>query len=224
MNKEKIEELSKAASSLSKWDSSGECFGYFNSLSTYKPDRIYEFLCMMKILEDLSHKNNIKIISRDKSKNLKFPKSPGKKINYSYFIIESKEDLKKKYQLCLGTEVLLSDAPDSPIAPDITFQNIESTDAPNESMVEMVFDAKYKYDDDDKFSVSEIREFCQIVSDLKVQDASTKDFRFDKLKDFNSNCLITNGNVFEKHEAYCIQRKVRQIGKFEINEKFIVVG
>lgn len=224
MNKEKIEELSMAASSLSKWDSSGECFGYFDSLSASKPDRIYEFLCMLKILEDLSHHNTIKIISREKRKNVTFPKTPGKKINYSYFIIECKKDSNKKFQLCLGTEVKLTDAPNSPVSPDFTFQNGDSTEDPDESMIEMIFDAKYKQNDEGKFSVSEIKVFCQIVSDLKVQDAYTKDFRFDKLKDLNSNCLITNGDVFEKHEKYCMQRNVRQIGKFEIKGSFKVLG
>lgn len=214
MDKNKIDELANAAEKLTKWDSSGECFGYFESLKTAKPDRIYEFFCLVNILNDLSHKNEIIINSRDRTKNISFPKSPANKKNHSYFIIENKAESKERFQLCFGTNIKLSKSPDSTIAPDISFQIEKSTDDPDESMVELVLDAKYKQDENKKLSMSELREFCQIVSDLSVQDADSKDFRFKNLNDLNTNCLITNGKVLEIHEEYCKQRKIRQIGSF----------
>ena len=64
MTKTELSNLKKATENLTRWDSSGEAFGHYSEVSSKSTtskgsDRLYEFWCLMKLIEDLSLKYNI---------------------------------------------------------------------------------------------------------------------------------------------------------------------
>lgn len=219
-----IRKLKKETEKLTKWESSKKAFGHFKNIETSKDDRIYEFYCLLRILDDLKTNYIITLIPGTKAKKI-FPLSPGKKIGWSRFELIPKNKNRSKYQVCFGTSIKISSSPQTSIAPDISFQNIDATDDPDETMVQLVMDAKYKSKITSKLDISLIREFKAIINDLKIEKADSIDLLFNNLKDLKSNCLLTNAKTLDNHKQYCINNGMKQVGSFfHIRTMYKVVG
>lgn len=224
MTKEDIRRLKEAANKMFKWESSGKAFGHFEFIENKKSDRLYEFYCLARILNDLSVNHDITLELGRNDKAI-FPQSPAKKKGWAYFKVVSKDDKSKSFQVCFGTEIKLSKTPKTSVAPDISVQAQNSSEDPDESMVDMILDAKYKNDSSKLLDIGTIREFCTCVEDLKVADASKTELYFDQLKDLKANCLLTNGKGLDKHHDYCVKKRVKQIGRFDLNNNdYEVIG
>lgn len=218
-----IRKLKKETEKLTTWESSKKAFGHFKNIETSKDDRIYEFYCLLRVLNDLKKNYDIKLILGTKGKRI-FPLSPAKKIGWSRFEITPKNTKRSKYQVCFGTNIKISSSPQTSIAPDISFQNIDSTDDPDQTMVNLIMDAKYKSDKRTKLDISLIREFKAIINDLEIENAKSIDLSFNKLTNLKSNCLLTNADTLDAHEQYCINNGIKQVGSFrdpKINYKVI---
>src|SRR5690606_29067779 len=112
MTPEEFEQLLKKTEKLSNWDKSGKCFGHFQILEKLGSkkkihDRIYEFYCFLRILEDLKQNYKIELINNPINDQI-FPQAPGKKENYSYFKLSMKSDSSSGFQVCFGTKIGLS--------------------------------------------------------------------------------------------------------------------
>jgi hypothetical protein len=227
MNKTQIKQLKMSIGSLSRWNSSGKVFGHVGKIeglknTSKKSDRLYEFYCLLSLLSDFRENYTIRLKHKINGK-IVFPLAPGDKNSFSYFEITDKYDSNSTYQVCYGTNVRISDAPGSGFAPDISIQKGTSDFDPDETMVLMIYDAKYK-SKKDALDISTIREFSQCVADMQTQRASKKRLKFNKLVDLKGNCLITNGRVITKHEQYCIKKAVRQIGNFDLWSSHVMCG
>jgi hypothetical protein len=214
MNLEDIKQLKIATEKLTKWESTGEAFGHFNEINS-KPNvyNIYEFYCCMRIMEDLQQNYEIDLVPSSMGKWV-FPQGPSPKRGWSYFKIKPKNKTLTSYQICFGTKIKISSSPDTTFAPDISFQNINSGNDPDENDVELIMDAKYKSNRNTKFSISTIKEFITNVNILKVNQAFSTDIDFHLLIDIRGNCLISNGKVITKHQPFCVNNKVKQVGSF----------
>jgi hypothetical protein len=126
--------------------------------------------------------------------------------------------------VCYGTSISLSFAPKTKIAPDISIQKHDSTDEPDESMVELIMDAKYKYDDNATLPVLQIHAFMNQVNVLQTENADRLPLVLDKLSELKSNCILTNGKVLAKHQAFCASKKIKQVGNFDLYSKFEIIG
>ncbi len=224
-----IDQIRMAIEKLTEWDSSKKAFGHFetideNAETTGKNDRLYEFWCLMKILEDLSNNYNISVVPYDRSDHKIFPQSPAPKKRWSYFRIDSKENPGNGYQICYGTKIKLSYAPQTTFAADISVQRQDSTEDPDEEMVELIMDAKYKYRTDDTISFDLINDFMQRVHALNTADAEYTELNFNQLHYLKSNCLLTNGKGLPRHETYCIRYKIKQVERFDIGSGGNVIG
>lgn len=218
-----IKKLKKETEKLTTWESSKKAFGHFKNIEASSDDRIYEFYCLLRLLEDLRKNYVVTLIPGAKGKKI-FPLAPGNKIGWARFEIIPKNKNHKKYQVCFGTSIKISCSPLTSIAPDISFQNIDATDDPDEKMVQLVMDAKYKSKKTSSIDISLIREFKAIINDLEIENASSVDILFNNLKDLKSNCLITNANTLDNHKQYCINNGMKQVGIFrnqKINYKII---
>ncbi len=223
IKKQYIGQLKKSIETLSKWESSGKAFGYFEKIKNKKADRLYEFFCYMKIMDDLKNRYNIELVEDTNGKI--FPQSPAAKSGWSKFILKDKESGKVLFQVCFGTKIKLSTSPMTPFAADISFQKSTASDDPDENDVELIMDAKYKTDNLQSLEISTIREFAKCADDLGVSEAETALFEFDKLKALKGNCLLTNGRAINDHEQYCKNNKVKQVGSFDCNGgSFNVIG
>ncbi len=228
MTKTELSNLKKATEKLTKWESSGKAFGHYQVIegkatTSDCADRLYEFWCLMKLIEDLSVNYNITIISEKLAGKI-FPQSPANKKGWSYFKIESKSDPKNKYQICYGTNIKLSYAPKTSIAPDISIQKHNSPDDPNEKHVELILDAKFKYQKSGKLNVDQIHAFIQRVNALRTKKGNKIPLHFTFLKDLKSNCLLTNGEGLVDQNDYCIVNNIKQVIQFDPISKFTIIG
>lgn len=211
-----------AIKDLAQWRGSNEVFGYINSDPGQKVDYIYEFYCGMCLLKDLSKQH--KIVPVKRGGKLSFPKKPGNKLLYSYFNICVKAGKTVLNQFCFGTEIAISTSPQTTFSSDLSVQISGASDTPDENEVVIILDAKYKSNKANKLDISTIREFAKCVSDMNTPKTTKNKLLFTNYKDLNGNCLITNGQVINKHKQYCKNNKIKQIGNFDFDEAYEVVG
>lgn len=229
MTKTQLRQLKAATAKLTKWDSTKKAFGHFKVIkdkatNTKGADRIYEFYCLMRILEDLMVNYNISLKPGTRTDKI-FPEAPSPKKGWPYFMIQQKAGRPNKFQVCYGTEIKLSRALKTTIAPDISIQKYDSTDDPDESMVELIMDAKFKYSDTSALPIDQIHAFMQRVNALQTQTASSINLLFSAaLLNIKGNCLLTNGQALEDQEDYCKLNKILQVEQFDIAKTYNVVG
>jgi len=227
MTSAELRQLKNATEKLTKWESSGKAFGHYqvlepNATNTAGADRIYEYYCLMKILNDLKANYTVILKPSIRAGNI-FPGRPANKVGWAYFVIENKKDKTNKFQVCYGTKIKLSTAPKTKIAPDITFQKSSSTNDPDETMVELIMDAKFKYNADHALTIEQIHAFIQRVNALQTTGAGTINLVFNSLGSLKSNCLLTNGCTVDRHQQYCVNSRIKQVGRFDSKGSPLVI-
>jgi len=228
MNKAELKKLKIATEKLTKWESSGKAFGHYHvleakSTNTDGADRLYEFWCLMRVMVDFKNNYNVELVSGIPAGKI-FPQAPSLKKGWPYFKIEMTSDPSNKYQVCYGTKIKLSRAPKTTIAPDISIQKHDATDDPDESMVELIMDAKFKYNNTSALQIDQLHGFIQRVNALETQNADTLALLFSTLNDIKSNCLLTNGQALAEQEDYCKLNKIKQVEKFDIGNTYNTIG
>lgn len=218
----KVRQLRKSIEKLTKWESSGNAFGFIEGVSDNKVDYIYEFFCAIKILFDLNTHHNIRLCPG--KKGYQFPLKPGSKSEWAKFVItKDKRSREILYELCMGVAVKISSSPQTTFAADISIQHPNSDD-PDESHVVLIMDAKYKKSSKSTLDIGTIRAFAQCVRDMQVPK-KIDGLKFNKLIDLASNCLFTNGELINDHELYCKNNKLKQVGRFDCgNRQMVVLG
>jgi hypothetical protein len=217
-----IQTLRDTIQNLSKWESSGEAFGFIDLVTDDNPDYIYEFFCAIKILEDLSKNHFIKLIPG--TKGAVFPQKPQPKEGWAKFIIINKVTSETILEFCLGIQIKLNASPDTTFSADISLQKTDSAD-PDETHAILLIDAKYKKSKNTKLDIGTIREFAMSIHDMNVPKSEIEQLIFYKLDVFKNNCLITNGEAIEKHKQYCKNHKLKQVVKFDCDGRILeVVG
>lgn len=218
-----INNLRNAIQSLSRWESSGKAFGYIQTVSDDKDDYIYEFFCAMKVLEDLSH--NHTILLKRGIKGFVFPKKPGVKQMWARFVAYDLTSSAEQFQICLGVKIKITASPQTTFGSDISIQQAGTGEDPFDTDMLLIMDAKYKWKDDTVMDIGTIRQFAQCVNDMGVPKPGAAILTFRSHPEFNANCLFTNGEPDENHEQYCINRRLKQIGRFDCDGRaMIVVG
>lgn len=222
--KQYICQLRKSIENLSTWESSGKAFGHTDKIKNKYPDRLYEFYCYIRIIDDLRVNYSIKLIPGNRK--LLFPQKPAKKDQgWARFDLSDNISGKLLFQVCFGTKVKLSASPKTTFAADISFQKSNAKNDPDESDVEIIIDAKYKENKSTKLDIATIKEFAKSVHDFGVHAIKAKKIKFEKLKDIEVNCLLTNGETIDMHEQYCKNNCLQQVGRFDCDgRKFNVIG
>jgi len=218
-----IRKYAEVLGKASKWKNSKDAIVNINSTSNSKTkkERIYEFYCALRILNDLTKNYNLEI-KNNKHKNI-FPKAPGSKRNYPFFLATSKSTNKPAFQICIGVDIQGKAGETS--APDVSFQLPKASLFPTYSDVVMISDAKFKHKILAKVADTEYYKVHGMVVNLGCEKVATKakHIKFDKLIDFRSNCIITNGIEFNDNDNHHKLFHVREISNFEegqIHKKF----
>ncbi len=230
MNASDFRKLLVTTRKLSKWDSSNKCFGHLEVLDRIKSrsrrqDSIYEFYCLLVLLDDLRIEYDIQLILNPKNKKI-FPQKPGKKESFSYFKLIPRKEKVQGFQVCFGTKIYRTDLPISDsFTPDISFQKESAPLNPTELDTIVIYDAKYKGGFKGVLNSEDLRAFMQWVKILEVENASTQEVFFTNFKDLLGNCLITNMKVLTEKEEFCKKYFIKQIGNFSLDlAERIVVG
>ena len=104
-------------------------------------------------------------------------------------------------------------------------QKHNSTDDPDESMVEMIMDAKFKYSDTSALPIDQLHAFMQRVNALQTQAACSINLLLTTaLLNIKGNCLLTNGQALDDQKDYCKLNKILQVEQFDIGKTHKVVG
>lgn len=220
---DKIKEYSKILAKASRWKNSKEAILHAETNQNIKKhdEYIYEFYCALRIINSLSKHYDIKI-SNNLIKN-KFPKAPGNKAQFPFFIVHEKGSGIALFQICLGTKIIGFANESS--APDISFQIPTASLKPNHADVIMIFDSKYKHKTNNKVADTEFAKVTYMIKNLQceITKASIK-IDLHELNDMKGNSLITNGKAFKTNVDHHALFFLNEVEKFDIDETYNVIA
>ena len=221
--KKRLDSLNQYASELSKsavWSGSGEPVAMpkmdeEDSQTSY----IYEFYVALRILSDLIRSYHIELTNYWEPI---FPKAPGKKEKFPYFLLYQNGEL--KFQFCLGTGIVTQDK--ELAYPDISIQIAEATVEPNHEDVVMVFDAKYKENAEGRLSRADYAKVFDFVDSLDCDYIPQLELNFHEFSGDNSlngNFVITNGQGYKEDNQQMHERKgLKELVRFDVNRDYKV--
>jgi hypothetical protein len=184
---------------------------------------IYEFYCYISIIIDLRKKYEIKFVEGSGLYKYKFPQAAANKKGKPRFHAFRNGML--QFQICAGTKINCQiDSEQN--HPDISFQIADASDDPSEKDLILIMDAKYKEGIEAVLPKDEVYKFGLIVDlfDLRKELIATIDF--EKYKDFQGNCLITNGKAYSDTNDIRLLKKysIKEVEGFYPGQNFNVLG
>lgn len=210
----------------SKWEGSGETISHASTGNNDKNIReyIYEFYCYIRILNDLIKNYDLAFVPGTKHKN-HFPKSPGNKGEFPYFSVLSKDTGEEIFQICAGINIIGQKGATS--APDISFLQKATGLQPNYNDIEMLFDAKFKHNEDGKIAKGQFNDVFAMIFNLDCMKQPTNPVLFNEFVgalDLNGNCILTNGKAYSENIDHHQMHHIKVVEKFEIGQTIRIVG
>ncbi len=213
---DKIKSYAKALKKSAKWNNTGTTVGSLSTRSDHASDYVYEFFCYLSIIQDLKKNYLLEYYPGKKKKANLFPKAPTDKKDRPFFYLNDKKTGKRLYQVCAGTFVKSTVGTNR--APDISFQlGNASRTLPGYSKVLMIYDAKRKRSGSKSKKIGEgqYSYFSTMISELELTNASNNKIKFERFKDFNGNCLITNSSVHKPSIKRNRHHKLKVVEHFD---------
>jgi hypothetical protein len=221
----KINDLAVSLAKVSTWNTSKDAFGHIIKYNDGKEkiaedNYIYEFYCLMKIIEDL-HRNPNHKIKFIKGNGI-FPRNPTSKKNKPYFVLEANN--KEIFQICSGTQIQTVHT-DVKKAPDISFQSMTSNnELPSYKDVLVIYDAKYSEAKGDKsFQEGQMALFNRMIRLLKLETPTQISYYFTHYSNFNGNCILTNKKSYTDDVAELRAESITVVQDFDENKIFSVI-
>lgn len=197
--------------------------------SESSPDYIYEFYCLIRIVNDLNHFQRVYFEEGTGPFRISFPRSPANKKGKPYFLVydRASDPPKKLFQICAGVKIRTIH--DMNRAPDISFQTAEAPENPKWDHVGFIFDAKNKRADSNsnQLGQNEFSYVTQMIRDLKLDASSAPRiamFRFQELAGLEANCILTNGSCFAAPKAYFEENNIKIAAQFDKGLPFEIFG
>ena len=134
--------------------------GSDKELGSLKIDRIYELLCYLSLLRDLSDKVDLSLKVAPGPHGFRFPYSPGFKENFAFFRFNYHNNT---YDLCCGTGIPSEE--DHFEHPDISLQKMPSMNAPvKPGKPVAIWEAKYHGKIVSKADLERINLWCDLLN------------------------------------------------------------
>ena len=184
---------------------------------------IYEFYCFISIISDLRKNYILEFVPGTGQFQFKFPQAAAtKKGKPKFQAIEKDEPI---FQICAGT-MIEGRVPSEENHPDISFQKATATDNPTYEDLILIMDAKYRENSKSPLSKDEVYKFGMILTLFALNNSQIADIKFDQLKEFSCNCLITNGKVHNAADDLQILKlfSFKEIVNFAPNSVYSVFG
>lgn len=155
-------------------------------LGRLSTDRIYELLCYLSLLGDLSEKVNLRPKPAPGPQGYRFPYGPGNKANFAFFRFIHHD---QTYDLCCGTGIPCEDEHFE--HPDISLQKMPSEDSPPDPGKPVaIWDAKYHEKVMPKGDLAQMNLWCDL---LNLQPYSEDDILEQTMpRQFQVTAVITN--------------------------------
>lgn len=185
-------------------------------------DFVYELYILFNLILDLSKSYNIKYIPGNGNKRHMFPKKPANKSGRPKFEVYSKTTPPTlMWQICSGTKV--GDIVGMERAPDISFQKNNASDLPTADDVELIWDGKFRTDNDDRITHQELAEFARWLALLEIYKKLKPNIIMVKYFKMVANCLITNGNESTEPNAERDRLDLKEVANYYPGEAFRVI-
>lgn len=216
-----IKDYSKALKEACKWENEKISLV---PLEEATDDYIFEFLCFLIMIVDLSDNYIIEFVEGKKYKD-KFPEKAGLKSNFPRIHLLDKMTKEVMYQLCAGT-LIENEFPDQDLYPDISLQTADSPDEPKKEHLLMIWDAKHVSGSGKRISSEELRHFAEIINIYDLCNKPKINLVFSNIKELEKNCLITNGESHHvsNNDSYIKSKGFRLIYKFSNHVNYLHLG
>lgn len=222
---DRINQIAKSLDKASKWKNSEDAFGHIviddrGTKKIAEDNYIYEFYCLMKIIEDLNKRTNHEI--KFKNENGIFPKKPASKNNRPYFILEV--DGKEIFQICSGTNIQTK-LTNVTKAPDISFQTMESDSIlPLCKDILAIYDAKYSDSKSAKsYQEGQMALFNRMIRLLELEKPKSIEKYLTDYFAFSGNCILTNGKSYTTDVNELKEEMITAVEDFDIGKTFNVI-
>ncbi|RPD40524.1 hypothetical protein [Chitinophaga barathri] len=226
--KDFVDHIQQYASLLKKcsiWENSTEILAPVvgSQSSNVANDYIYEFYCYICIIIDLSANYDISFIEGNGSFKFAFPKKAAIKSGKPRF--HASVDGKLCFQICAGT-LIRSPYPIEKNHPDISFQTANASEDPDQNDLIMIMDAKFSEHPTSKLPKDEVYTFQSMVELFELRGQRKHHVEFDKLKDLEGNCLLTNARAHSDTTNIALLRKwsIKEVENFYPGRKCNVIG
>jgi len=173
---------------------------------------LFEYYILLRLILNLAHNYTIRFVPGTGDNRFNFPRSPANKNGWPMFDICSKSDGILLLQICAGTKV--SDIYGKERAPDISFQNAGSSDAPSWKDVKIIWDGKYRKKSSDSITDHEFSSFSRWLEILRLRNKQKPPINLNNLAQLLGNCLITNGVKSPELDAECTRADLKEVTSF----------
>lgn len=219
-----IKEYADLLSKCSVWHNTKEILAPVVGIDDKASDNyIYEFYCYIRIVEDLRINYRIEFVPGEGKFEYKFPQAAAVKKGKPRFHAFKNGNL--QFQICAGTKISCEiDSEEN--HPDISFQIATASEEPTQEDLILIMDAKYKEDNNSRLPKDEVYKFGQIVDLFDLRKVSSMIIEFSMYKEFNKNCLITNGKSYSNaSDSRLLSRlHIKEIERFFPRSIFNVIG
>ncbi len=157
--------------------------------------RVYEVYVSLRALNDLAGHWDLRLVNISAgAKKLRFPHSPGDKVNYPYFEAYSPNSEECEFQVCFGTKI--ENGVGTKFSPDVSFQVSDSPLKPTGE--HLVFCWDQKYTDSNRLNRDEVAKVASLISLIKPTAKLTNMPFIENWP--NLSAVITNKNRSTLHQ------------------------
>ena len=184
-------------------------------------DFIFELFVLFRLINDLQNVYSVKYETGFGPKAHQFPRKPSKKAGRPYFKLHSRSTNRLLWQICAGTKI--TDIVGIDRAPDVSFQKASAPESPTYRDIEMIWDAKYRTNSNERISHPEFSEFARLIELFELRKSRNPSISFSALKKMLANCLVTNGEASTEPDAERKRVNLKEVSSFSPGKEFKVV-
>ncbi len=175
-------------------------------------DFIYELYILFSLILDLSSYYDVDYKEGTGDNKNRFPQKPANKAGRPRFDIRSRQNGNLLWQVCAGTKI--TDNQSVERAPDISFQKGSASNTPTHNDVEMIWDAKYRKNPEDRITHSEVAAFILWIDLLNLKNSPKPSLQLNRLREMVANCLITNGRESTEPDGVLNRYDLKEVCSF----------
>lgn len=183
-------------------------------------DFLFELYILFELILNVKNHNKVIYISGTGGKKDQFPRKPANKKGRPRFHICNKSDGIILWQICAGTRI--KDIHNKNRSPDISFQFASASETPSYRDVKLIWDAKYRNDNSNRITHSELAKFAHFIELLDLRGKKKPGIPFTNFKKLRANCLITNGRESTEPDAELSRLDMKEVYSFYPGKSFAV--
>ena len=200
----RVSNSAKALRISAKWESSRKSINVAD-------DFIYELFTLFCLVIDLKSNYVVRYDPGVGNKQNCFPRKPANKKDRPRFLVYNHNSKNALWQVCSGTKI--KDIHGKSRAPDVSLQVGDSSDEPNYHDVLLIWDAKYKHNNEtiSRISSGEFSVFGRWIELFRLKNGTKPNIKLKTSEEMIANCLITNGRESTEPDDECLRKGLKEV-------------